>query len=59
MINIHQMYTYNDLRNFTYVIELDNKEALILDPWDADESAKAIRSKGLALKAIILSLIHI
>ena len=53
MINIHQMYTYNDLRNFTYVIELENKEALVLDPWDAEESAHAVRSKGLSLKAII------
>ena len=53
MINTHQMYTYNDLRNFTYVIELENKEALVLDPWDAEESANAVRSKGLSLKAII------
>ena len=52
-MNIHQIYTYNDLRNFTYVIELDHGEALVLDPWDADASAEAVTSRGLMLKAVI------
>ena len=52
-MNIHQIYTYNDLRNFTYVIALDNGDALVLDPWDADASAEAVTSAGLSLKAVI------
>ena len=39
-MKIHQYYTYNDLRNFTYVIELDSGEAIVLDPWDADDVGK-------------------
>jgi len=36
-MKIHQIYTYNDLRNFTYVLELGDQDAIVLDPWDADE----------------------
>ena len=50
-MNIHQIYTYNDLRNFTYVIALDNGDALVLDPWDADASAEAVTSGGALVKS--------
>ena len=52
-MKIHQYYTYNDLRNFTYVIELDSGEAIVLDPWDADETSGYLADLGLTLRTII------
>ena len=52
-MNIHQIYTYNDLRNFTYLLEIGNGEAIVLDPWDSDEINTALSERSLNLKAII------
>ena len=52
-MNIHQIYTYNDLRNFTYLLEIGNGEAIVLDPWDSDEINTALSERSLSLKAII------
>lgn len=52
-MKIHQIYTANELRNFTYFIELNNKTAYVVDPWDADETSKFLSKLGLQLTAII------
>jgi hydroxyacylglutathione hydrolase len=52
-MKIHQLYTHNQLRNFNYIIELDNKSAIVIDPWDADSITATLKEKGLDLKAII------
>jgi len=52
-MKIHQNYTYNDLRNFSYILELANGDAIVLDPWDAEATAKAVADLGLSLKTII------
>ena len=52
-MKIHQIYTHNQLRNFNYILELDNKSAIVIDPWDAAEIVKELEDKGLDLKAII------
>ncbi len=52
-MNIHQIYTYNDLRNFTYLLEFGSGEAIVLDPWDSDEINAALAARSLTLKAII------
>lgn len=52
-MKIHQFYTYNELRNFTYILELANQTAIVIDPWDADEINQQLESLSLSLKAII------
>ena len=52
-MKIHQIYTYNDLRNFTYVLELGDQDAIVLDPWDADEVNGFLAEHKLSLKAVI------
>ena len=52
-MKIHQIYTYNDLRNFTYVLEVGDQDAIVLDPWDADEVNGFLADHKLALKAVI------
>jgi hydroxyacylglutathione hydrolase len=52
-MNIHQLYTHNNLRNFTYIIELNNKTAIVIDPWDADEINQQLETFCLKLTAII------
>lgn len=52
-MKIHQIYTHNELRNFTYIIELGNLSAIVIDPWDAAEINVQLESNGLSLKAII------
>lgn len=52
-MKIHQIFTHNALRNFTYYIEFDNNEVIIIDPWDAKQAKDFINSKGLKLTTII------
>ena len=52
-MKIHQIYTHNQLRNFTYIIELNNHCAMVIDPWDDVEINRILQSKNLSLKAII------
>jgi len=52
-MQIHQIYTHNQLRNFNYIIELDKGSAIVIDPWDAGEIAKELDDRNLTLKAII------
>lgn len=52
-MQIHQVYTHNQLRNFTYVIELNDKSCLVLDPWDENQVNAALTAHKLRLSAII------
>ncbi len=52
-MKIHQIFTNNVLRNFTYYIEFDNSDVIIIDPWDAQEAQAFIESKQLTLTTII------
>jgi hydroxyacylglutathione hydrolase len=52
-MKIHQLYTQNQLRNFTYVLEIGNSEAIVIDPWDAAEIISFLTEKRLSLTSII------
>jgi len=52
-MKIHQIYTHNQLRNFTYIIELNDKTAIVIDPWDDTEINQQLDSKNLSLKVIV------
>ncbi|TDJ05448.1 MAG: MBL fold metallo-hydrolase [Deltaproteobacteria bacterium] len=36
-MKIHQIYTYNYLRNFTYLLETNEGDFYCVDPWEAQE----------------------
>lgn len=52
-MKIHQLYTDNQLRNFTYVIQLDNNSAIVVDPWDAQVINDFLSNHNLTLSTII------
>ena len=52
-MKIHQFYTDNELRNFTYILELSSGEAIAIDPWDADFINSQLAKRSLKLKSII------
>ena len=52
-MKIHQRYTHNQLRNFNYILELDDKRALVIDPWDPNEINEFLDMNHLSLYAII------
>jgi hydroxyacylglutathione hydrolase len=52
-MKITQIYTHNELRNFVYIIELDDQQAIVIDPWDADVINQHLDDRNLSLKAII------
>ena len=52
-MKIHQVYTASKLRNFTYLIELDNASAIAIDPWNDQVIEELLSANQLALKAII------
>ena len=52
-MNIHQIYTASELRNFTYLIELNDGSAIAIDPWDKTVVNDLLNKKNLKLKAII------
>ena len=52
-MKIHQIYTDNDLRNFTYVIELKNRTALVVDPWSEQQVNDILQKNKLKLTTII------
>lgn len=52
-MKIHQLYTHNNLRNFTYILELNNQTAIVIDPWDDHEVNQQLNQLKLSLKAII------
>ncbi|MDQ7051137.1 MAG: hydroxyacylglutathione hydrolase [Enterobacterales bacterium] len=49
----HQFYTHNQLRNFTYILQLADHQAIVIDPWDADAVGQQLAQLNLKLQAII------
>ena len=52
-MKIHQIYTASELRNFTYIIELNDGTAITIDPWDKDVVNNLLNKNALKLSAII------
>ena len=52
-MKIHQLYTESFLRNFTYLIELSDKTAIVIDPWEDVLINSVLSEKNLDLKVII------
>jgi len=52
-MKIHQVYTHSELRNFTYLIELTDRTAIVLDPWNAELVNGLLEENQLSLTAII------
>ncbi|HFC30365.1 MAG TPA: hydroxyacylglutathione hydrolase [Oceanospirillales bacterium] len=52
-MKIHQIFTDNQLRNFTYIIETQSKQAYVIDPWDAEQINPILKQNNLKLFAII------
>ena len=53
MVQIHQLFVGNSLRNFTYIIEYGNNNAICIDPTEASLVDEELKKKGLLLKGII------
>jgi len=52
-MKIHQIYTHNQLRNFTYILELNDKRAVVIDPWEPKDINEFINTNQLSLYTII------
>ena len=52
-MQIHQLYTQSVLRNFTYLIQLDDGSAIVIDPWEDESVNQRLKERGLTLTAII------
>ncbi len=52
-MKIHQIYTASELRNFTYIIELNDGSAIAIDPWNKDVVNNLLNKNELKLTAII------
>ena len=52
-MQIHQLYTKSVLRNFTYLIQLADGRAIVIDPWEDESVNQHLKEKGLTLMAII------
>ncbi len=52
-MRIHQLFTDNQLRNFSYIIEISDKIAFVIDPWDKNQINALLNQHALKLKAII------
>ena len=52
-MKIHQIYTNSILRNFTYIIELNNNTAYVIDPWSDTQVNQFLSKNKLSLTAII------
>lgn len=52
-MHIHQIYTFSPLRNFSYLIERENGDAVCVDPFDAQQMLDFAQSKNLKINSII------
>ena len=48
-MQIHQLYTQSVLRNFTYLIQLDDGSAIVIDPWEDESVNQRLKERGLTL----------
>jgi hydroxyacylglutathione hydrolase len=52
-VHVHQIYTFSPLRNFSYLIERENSNAVCVDPFDADQMLSFAKSLNLNIDLII------
>ena len=52
-MKIHALYTYNELRNYTYIIEYNDSSCFVLDPWDDKQVNNSLKQMNLNLTTII------
>ena len=52
-MEIHQLYTHSNLRNFTYILERDKKDLICLDPFDARQVIEFSTSLGKKVGVVI------
>ena len=52
-MKIHQIYTQSFLRNFSYIIELEDRSAMVIDPWEAGVVNSLLAENNLRLTTII------
>ena len=52
-MQVHQLYTQSTLRNFTYLIELADRNTIVIDPWDDEGVNRFLGNNDLTLTAII------
>ncbi|MFT7558114.1 MAG: hydroxyacylglutathione hydrolase [Flavobacteriales bacterium] len=52
-MKVHQIYTHSELRNFSYLIEMDNRSCLVIDPWSAELVNGYLQALNLTLHAVI------
>ena len=50
---VHQIYTFSPLRNFSYLIERENGNAVCVDPFDADQMLEFASSLNLKIDTIV------
>ena len=53
MVNVHQIFAQNELRNIMYVIEYNNNKAICIDPTRADMLLKFLKEKNLQVTHVI------
>lgn len=53
MLEIHQIFTANHLRNFTYLIETTDARFYVVDPWDAQEIYSFVNAKQGSILGVI------
>ena len=52
-MKIHQLYTQSFLRNFTYLMELNDGTAIVIDPWEEGIVNSVLSDNKLRLTTII------
>ena len=52
-MNVIQIYTQSKLRNFTYIVEGENKHQFIIDPWDGQACMDICAKRGGLIKGVI------
>lgn len=52
-MKIHALFTYNQLRNFTYLLESEEEGWWCIDPWDAEQVITELDQRGASLSVIV------
>lgn len=53
MLEVHQIFTANHLRNFTYLLETKNKQFYVVDPWDGKEILQYVEVRQGSIMGVI------
>lgn len=58
-MKIHPLYQHNPLENFSYIIELEDNRAILVDPFDGDLCYEYMQEHNLQAIAIIITHEHL